>query len=194
MVESEKNGAHKPANAKLCRRGQMGRVAGIDFGLARIGLALSDPARTIATPFGIFPRRSPAEEAKFFRQFVEQNGVALFVVGLPLHLSGQESPLSQQAREFGQWLEKATGVPVIFFDERFSTWEADQALASAGLKASFRRRKRDAVAAQKILAAFLESQLSRPDLTLLQRPEASAHSRTGPRSADVDDKAVNSEA
>lgn len=164
MERSDKADNHTngpPQSANLPQ--PAGRVAGVDFGRARIGLALSDPGRTLATPAGIFPRQAPSEEARFFRRFAAENEVTLFVVGLPLHLSGQESPLSEEARKFGKWLQEVTGVPVVFFDERFSTWEAESALASAGLKASKRRRKRDAVAAQKILAAYLETIAQRGD-------------------------------
>ncbi len=149
--------AEEEKREKAGAAGKPGRVAAIDFGLARLGLAVSDPARTLATPVGVFPRRSSHQETEFFRKFVRENEVTLFVVGLPLHLSGRESRLSQQSRQFGTWLQQVTGVPVVFFDERFSTCEAESALASAGLKASMRRRKRDAVAAQKILAAYLET-------------------------------------
>lgn len=164
MPEGEANPNSQPLSG-LPAQSKPGRVAAIDFGQARIGLALSDVGRTLASPAGVFPRRSPPEEATFFRRFAEQHEVTLFVVGLPLHLSGQESPLSQQARQFGHWLQKVTGIPVVFFDERFSSWEADRALAAAGLKASFRRRKRDTVAAQKILAAYLEHEAARKGST-----------------------------
>jgi putative Holliday junction resolvase len=135
----------------------LGRVAAIDFGQARIGLAISDRERRIASPAGVIARRPPPEEAAFFHRFAKENEVSLWVVGLPLHLSGEESPLSQAARAFGVWLEEVTAIPVVFMDERFSTCEAESTLAAAGLKASQRRRKRDTVAAQMILAAFLES-------------------------------------
>lgn len=137
-----------------------GRVAAVDFGLARLGLAISDPERILASPAGTLPRRSAQQEAEFFRRFTREHDITLWVVGLPLHLSGEESPLSLSARQFGSWLEKVTGVPVVFYDERFSTREAESALASAGLRASQRRRKRDTVAAQRILTAYLESHRS----------------------------------
>jgi|GEM_PF-240119 len=157
------SGPGGPGNAASAGRPR-GRVAAVDFGKARIGLAISDAERILASPAGTIPRRSEAEEAAFFCRFAKENEVTLWVVGLPLHLSGEESPLSQEARAFGQWLERVTGIPVVFMDERFSTCEAEAALAAAGLKASKRRRKRDTVAAQMILAAFLESSRAKEQL------------------------------
>jgi putative Holliday junction resolvase len=79
-----------------------------------------------------------------------------FVVGLPVHTSGQESQKSKEARQFGQWLHEVTGRPVVFFDERYSTVRADELLAGA-LKGKGRKRRRDMVAAQVLLSEFLES-------------------------------------
>ncbi len=136
----------------------MGRVIGVDFGLARIGLAVSDPDRRIASPLGTYHRITPEKDAEFFRRLARDHEVGLFVVGLPLHLSGDESPLSKEARRFGLWLAEQTQVPVRFFDERFTTREATQALADAGLRSKRLRRRVDKVAAQLLLAAYLETE------------------------------------
>ncbi len=85
-----------------------------------------------------------------------EEGVTLFVVGLPVHLDGRESPQSIEARQFGAWLAKVTGVPVEFFDERFTTVEAEGHLLAAGLTRKRRKARRDMLAAQIMLAAFLE--------------------------------------
>ncbi len=134
-----------------------GRVAGIDFGTVRIGIALSDPERTIASPFENYTRRSTELDAKRLRQLAAEEHVTLWVVGLPVHLDGQESRKSVEARQFGQWLARTTGVPVEFFDERFTSIEAEQFLREAGLTKKGRKRRIDMVAAQIMLAAYLES-------------------------------------
>jgi putative Holliday junction resolvase len=139
------------------RSGSVGRVAGIDFGRVRIGVALSDPGRRIASPYQTYQRRSPQEDARWFRRLVSDQEVRLFVVGLPVHTDGTESTLSRAAQRFGQWLQEVTGVPVVFFDERFSTQWADQALRQAGIRGKKRRQKVDKLAAQILLAAYLES-------------------------------------
>ncbi|HMC88315.1 MAG TPA: Holliday junction resolvase RuvX, partial [Gemmataceae bacterium] len=87
--------------------------------------------------------------------------------GLPVHLSGHEGQKAQEARRFGKWLGETTGLPVIFWDERFTTVEAEQALLSAGLTKKRRQARRDRVAAQILLQSYLDAgcpgeQASRP--------------------------------
>lgn len=134
-----------------------GRVAGIDYGRVRIGIAISDPDRTLASPYENYTRRGPVADARRFRRLVEEERVVLFVVGLPVHLDGRESEISHEARQFGQWLAEVTGVPVEFIDERFSTSEAHELLKEAAMKHKRRKRKLDMLAAQVMLSAYLES-------------------------------------
>ncbi len=134
-----------------------GRVVGIDFGRVRIGIAISDPDRTIASPYENYTRRGPQRDAQRFRRLAEDERIALWVVGLPVHLDGRESELSHEARDFGNWLAEATGVPVEFFDERFSTSEAHELMKDAGVTHKRRKRRLDMLAAQVMLATYLES-------------------------------------
>ncbi|NUQ62266.1 MAG: Holliday junction resolvase RuvX [Pirellulales bacterium] len=135
----------------------LGRVAGIDYGTVRIGVAISDPGRTIASPYENYTRRGPDQDARRFRRLIEEEQIRLFVVGLPVHLDGRESEKSHEARTFGQWLAKATGVPVEFFDERFTSTEAEQFLLDAQLTKKRRKQRLDMLAAQIMLSAYLES-------------------------------------
>ena len=134
-----------------------GRIAGIDFGTVRIGIALSDPGRSIASPYENYTRHGTREDARRFVRLVEEEEVTLLVVGLPIHLDGRESEKSREARAFGKWLEEVTGVPVVFFDERFTSVEAEQYLLDAELTSKRRKRRMDMVAAQIMLTAYLES-------------------------------------
>ena len=134
-----------------------GRVAGIDYGTVRIGIALSNPGRTIASPLENYTRTSPEQDARRFLQLVADEDITLFVVGLPVHLDGHESQKSTEAREFGQWLHEATGVRVEFFDERFTSVEAEQLLLDADMTRRRRKRRLDMLAAQIMLSAYLES-------------------------------------
>jgi putative holliday junction resolvase len=134
-----------------------GRVAGIDFGTVRIGIAITDPRRTIASPYENYDRSGPEADARRFRRLVAEEDVKLFVVGLPVHLDGRESQKSVEARRFGQWLGEVTGVPVEFFDERFTTTEAEQYLAEAQLTKKRRKARLDMLAAQIMLSAYLET-------------------------------------
>ena len=136
---------------------QKGRVAGIDYGTVRIGIAISDPDRTIASPLENYTRQTKEQDAKRFRRLVAEEQVSHFVVGLPVHLSGLESQKSQEARQFGKWLGEITGLPVVFFDERFTSSEAEQYLLEADMTRKKRKQRMDKIAAQILLAAYLES-------------------------------------
>lgn len=85
--------------------------------------------------------------------------IVLWVVGLPVHLSGSESQKSTEARNFGGWLETTTGIQVTYFDERFTTQFAEDLLREGALTNKKRKQRRDKIAAQIILSSFLESGL-----------------------------------
>jgi putative Holliday junction resolvase len=135
----------------------MGRILSIDFGLRRVGAALSDPRRQIATPLEVYERRTESLDARHYRELFEEEGVERVVIGLPLHTGGGESDLSRAARAWGAWLASATGRPVVFFDERYTTVSAEQLMRDAGLKALDRKARRDMVAAQLLLQAYLDA-------------------------------------
>jgi len=123
----------------------------------RIGVAVSDFDRTIASPLENYTRRGEEQDARWFRQLVEREEIALFVVGLPLHMDGRESEKSAEARQFGEWLAAATGVPVEFFDERLSSHEAERLMLDAEMTKKRRKKRLDMLAAQIILSGYLES-------------------------------------
>jgi putative holliday junction resolvase len=133
------------------------RVLGVDYGSVRIGLAVSDPDRKIAFPLTTLERRDRARDAAAFQQVVEEEAIGQIVVGLPIHLSGREGQKAIEARAFGQWLGTVTGLPIVFWDERFTTVEAESALWSAGLTHKKRKARRDRVAAQIMLQAYLDA-------------------------------------
>ena len=133
------------------------RIAGIDFGTVRIGIATADTEIGIAGPYENYNRRTPALDAEYFKRLAKEERIGRFVVGLPVHLSGSESQKSTEARAFGQWLGEVTGVPVEYFDERFTTSEADELLASVKFTKKQRQARRDQLAAQIMLAAYLEA-------------------------------------
>ncbi|MEX0868011.1 MAG: Holliday junction resolvase RuvX [Pirellulales bacterium] len=141
-----------------------GKVAGIDYGTVRIGVAVSNSSRTIASPLETYTRRGAKRDADYFRELAGEEQIACFVIGLPVHLNGEESQKSFEAREFGKWLHAETGVAIAYYDERFSTAQADELLAAGKLTKKRRKARRDMLAAQIMLASFLESgATSRPD-------------------------------
>jgi putative holliday junction resolvase len=133
------------------------RIAGIDYGTVRIGIAVADTDVGIAGAFANYTRRTLALDVEYFARLAKDQQIGRFVVGLPVHLHGGESQKSTEARTFGKWLGEATGVPVEFFDERFTTAEADQVLGAAKLTKKQRQARRDQLAAQIMLTAYLES-------------------------------------
>jgi putative Holliday junction resolvase len=146
-VQADPNYSEKPA----------GRIGGIDYGTVRIGIAISDPRRSIASPLENYTRRTPALDSQRFVRLAGEEDVVLWVVGLPVHLDGRESAKSLEARRFGQWLAAETGIPVEFFDERFTSSEAEQFLLQAELTSKRRKKRLDMLAAQIMLSAYLES-------------------------------------
>ncbi len=149
-----------------------GRIAGVDYGAVRIGVAISDPEQRFASPLENYTRRTPELDARRFEQLAAEEDIALWVVGLPVHLDGRESQKSREARRFGEWLGRATGVRVVFFDERFTSHQAEELLLAAELTKKRRKKRLDMLAAQIMLSAYLESQSKgdQPPLGLDDRP------------------------
>ena len=138
----------------------MSRVLAFDFGERRIGVAVSDPTRTIASPLPTLVRRAGKRPpwAEISRIVEEQEPAAL-VVGLPLGLDGEENPWTAEVRDFGEQLARRTGLPVHWVDERLTSVQAERTVRSLGLRRSEREQKRrvDAAAAALILQQFLAS-------------------------------------
>ena len=110
----------------------------------------------LAVGVGLDPtRHGDEQDAQRFQQLAAEEGVVLFVVGLPIHLDGRESGKSLEARQFGRWLADSTGVPVEFFDERFTSREAEDILLSADMT----RKRRDAVIDKAAAAYILQGAL-----------------------------------
>ena len=132
-------------------------ILGIDYGTVRIGLAIANIEVNIATLLSTYQRQTPEVDARYFKKLAEEEEVLRFVVGLPVHLDGGESQKSIEAREFGKWLTELTGLPVDFFDERFTTKQANALLAVPGMTNKKKKARLDQLAAQIMLADYLES-------------------------------------
>jgi putative Holliday junction resolvase len=133
------------------------RLLGIDYGSVRIGLSICDRDRKIASPLETYQRRSPELDAKHFLDVIQEEQIGGLVLGLPIHNNGQEGQKAREVREFGKWLQEVTGLIPIYWDERFTTVEAENALWSAGLTHKQRKQRRDKVAAQLLLQGYLDS-------------------------------------
>jgi len=130
-----------------------GRVLALDPGSTRIGVAVSDPLRIVASPLAVLPVSGFEAE---LRRLVEEYRPTTIVVGLPIGLSGEEGPAAVGAREFGAAVEAMTGAQVIYVDERFTTATAEAAMLEGGVRRRDRRENVDKVAAAVILRHFLD--------------------------------------
>jgi putative Holliday junction resolvase len=134
----------------------MSRVLGIDFGEKRLGLALSDESRTLASPLAVYERKDLQSDLRFLRDLILRYQITEIVLGLPLNMDGSLGPKAQQVLEFKRALEESLKLPVHTFDERFTTAEAERALLEANMSRRKRKVKRDALAAVLILQGYLQ--------------------------------------
>ena len=134
-----------------------GRLAALDYGSVRIGVAITDPEQRFASPLENYTRRSLEKDAVWLRKWIDEERVVGLIVGLPLHTTGNESQKSAEVRQFVAWLEKLIAIPIVLFDERFTTSQANELLAEAGFSTKQRKERRDKLAAQILLVSYLES-------------------------------------
>jgi putative Holliday junction resolvase len=128
---------------------------GLDPGERRVGVAVSDSDRIVATPREVIDRRR-TDALERIRQLSHELGVEVIVVGLPVSLSGEEGPAAAEARAFGEQVMSTTGVDVVYWDERYTTTTAESALVAAGARRAQRREARDKVAAAVMLQGYLD--------------------------------------
>ncbi len=134
------------------------RWLGVDLGGRRIGLALSDPSGTLASPLGVVDAAGPEEGLPEVCAQARVHQVVGVVVGLPLNMDGSEGEESRQARAWAGRLRQHLEVPVVLWDERLSTMAAERALLEGGMRRKRRRQQRDAIAATLILQTYLDAQ------------------------------------
>jgi putative holliday junction resolvase len=116
-----------------------GVILAIDYGKKRLGLALSDEFGVTSRPYATWTRINRRRDLARLRGLVRLEKVRLIVVGLPLHLNGTPSEMSEEAKSFAARVEKALGLPVEMMDERLSSWEAHETLARMSASKSARR-------------------------------------------------------
>jgi putative Holliday junction resolvase len=128
---------------------------GLDLGTKRIGVAVSDPTQTLASPYEVIPR-SPDAYARIAK-IVDETEAERVVVGLPLSLSGHAGAAAQSAQAEAEALGQQLSVPVELWDERLTTVSADRGMMELRMKADARRRVVDKVAAAVLLQSWLEA-------------------------------------
>lgn len=132
-----------------------GRVLALDLGEVRIGVAISDPDRTVALPAGTLKAAGGVDDLKAVARMVAETGAVEVVVGHPLSLSGERGPAAHKAEEFAEGLRLMLKVPVQLQDERLSTVEAERGLREAGTRGRRQREVVDQAAASLVLESYL---------------------------------------
>ena len=132
----------------------MGRILAVDLGSKRIGLALTDPMRMIASPFKSLHYRSDRQLVADLLAIVVANAVETVVIGLPLHESGEESEGCRRSRSFAAKLSRH-GVDTVLWDERYTSRDAEECLKRCGLNRRRALSKIDSIAASHILEDYL---------------------------------------
>jgi putative Holliday junction resolvase len=137
------------------------RVLGIDPGEARVGMAISDPGGAIAVPIGVYARKGD-RDAEEIAAIAHRELAELIVVGLPILLDGAVGLQARRARRLAHKVERASGLPIVFWDERFTTLDAERHLLDSGMSRKRRRKSVDATAATIILQEYLDCHRESP--------------------------------
>src|SRR6267378_6327190 len=132
-------------------------IAALDLGRRRIGVAVTDAAAMGAHPIGVVERRSMAQDLASIAAMLRDREVTTIVVGLPLNMDGSEGPAARAARLFADRIAAAFKVKVEMFDERLTSFEAEERLKGMPVKKGARKPAIDAIAATVILEGWMQS-------------------------------------
>lgn len=134
-----------------------GRILALDLGRKRIGLAISDELGITAQGLETLERTGRREDIELLRRLAVERGVRQFLIGDPLHMSGEASRQGEYTRDFARELERKTGIPVVFRDERWTSREAERALRGSGIANDRRKPTIDRLSAVLLLQSYLDS-------------------------------------
>lgn len=132
------------------------RVLSIDMGKKRIGLAMSDELRIIASPYEVLEIKEIEQVLSYITRIISENNVSTVVMGLPINMDGTEGDAAISAREFMAKLQQKADFESVFVDERLSSVEANNILDEAGVHWSKRKGIVDSLAAQIILQKYID--------------------------------------
>ncbi len=135
----------------------VGRILALDLGKKRIGLAISDELGITAQGLETVERRGRRDDIEDLRQLAVMRGVTKILIGDPLHMSGDSSRQGDYTREFAGELERKTGLPVEFRDERWTSREAERTLRGSGVANGKRKATIDKLSAVILLQSYLDS-------------------------------------
>jgi putative Holliday junction resolvase len=138
------------------------RILAIDYGTQRIGVALSDPTRTLARPLPFIPAKGAVKLARELAALAQKEGATLLLIGLPRNMDGSHGDAAVAVKAFAETLRQATPIPLQFVDERLSTVQASRQLQEAGRNSRRQRDRIDSEAAAVLLQAYLDSSTPGP--------------------------------
>ena len=141
------------------------RIMGLDFGSKTVGVAISDPLLLTAQGKEIIRRKEENKLRQTYARIEElakECGVEKIVLGRPKHMNGTEGVRVELTEEFKANLERRTGLPVVFWDERLTTVAADKAMMEAGIRREHRKEYVDMIAATLILQGYLDYLANQP--------------------------------
>lgn len=138
----------------------MKRKVALDVGDVRIGVAVSDMLGITANPRETYVRKGKTfeEDIAYFVKYAKTEDADAFVIGLPMNMDGTEGPRAEVTRQFGEALQEASGLKVIYVDERLTTVSAERMLIGADVRREKRKQVIDKVAATIILQSYLDGQ------------------------------------
>ena len=138
----------------------MKRKVALDVGDVRIGVAVSDMLGITANPRETYLRKGKTfeDDINYFVNYAKEEDADAFVIGLPMNMDGTEGPRAEVTREFGEALKEASGLQVIYVDERLTTVSAERMLIGADVRREKRKQVIDKVAATIILQSYLDGQ------------------------------------
>ncbi|NLG52092.1 MAG: Holliday junction resolvase RuvX [Chloroflexi bacterium] len=140
------------------------RHLALDVGDERIGVAISDPDGVLARPLEVIPRRAGPSSFLRLADIIAENHVEVIVVGLPLREDGTEGKQVESTRAYVRGLVKYVDIPIVYWDERYSTNRATEIMIESGRKRQRRKEMVDAVAAAVILQEYLDNKAGGPQL------------------------------
>jgi len=133
----------------------MGRILGIDYGDSRVGLALSDPTKTIASPFQTISNRGKDWLFQKLNHIIIEKDIECFVIGLPIGLNGKDTQQTKKVRDFAKAI-KVIKLPIYFQDERLSSLSAAKSLKEQKIKTGYNKHLIDERAAAIFLQQYLD--------------------------------------
>jgi len=138
------------------------KLLGIDYGIRRLGIAVSDPLGMLATPFRTINTFSDEQSVTEVCNLIQETNAEKIIIGLPLNMNNTEGPMVKKVRDFIEKLKLKTNLPIELSDERLSSCLVERTLLEANMSRNKRKGVRDKLAAQVILQGYIDTNENNP--------------------------------